>query len=229
MVVADVPRVDAGVIASDAGVIASDAVALAVAPRDAAALADARRGRDAGGLAALDRGRDAGVAAPATAPPDAAVTVADAAPADAAVADGQIAIESDAWCVVEVDGHPRGRFQSITRGLRIPTTPGHHVVVCAQTGLASRWTAEVDVVAGQVVVARGALLTKVRVTIAVTHGDGATINEGHYPNGAVIEKAPGHYNVAVIHDGAVEQRTYVDLPQVPACTLRDVPTLDCYP
>jgi hypothetical protein len=215
--------------APSGGPASSDAAA-----RADAAVVDGRRAppRDGGRLGDGGGHPDAALANAALAPavPDAAALDASVPPVrDGAATEGRIAIDSDAWCGVEIDGVPRGRFQSRARGLRIPAAAGHHVVTCAQTGLQARWSTEVDVVAGQEVIARGTLLRKVRITIAVRHGDGATIDAGHFPNGTIVDRPPGRYNVAVIRDGQVEQRGYVDLPPVAACTLRDDPNLDCYP
>jgi serine/threonine-protein kinase len=136
---------------------------------------------------------------------------------DAAVpAPGFITVKNDTWCEVSIDGLGRGRiFNATAKPLRVDA--GKHTVTCEQPGTGKKWTREVEVVAGATVVASGALLGTLAVTLAVD----ATIDGIAYPSGTVVHLRGGRHDLVV-----AGTKAFFDLRA--ACTVRSTPEPGCY-
>jgi hypothetical protein len=134
----------------------------------------------------------------------------------AIVAMGTIAVTSDHWCDVAIDGGAAKRWNP-GAALQIRVTAGHHDVTCEQSGTGRGWTRSVDVVAGATTNVSGNVLGDVTVTSEID----ATIDGVHIaPGGHIVLKADNHHLVA---HGADKYTTIRE-----ACVVRDQPALDCY-
>jgi serine/threonine-protein kinase len=146
-------------------------------------------------------------------PVDAAVAV--EVPVDAAAAPpagGHLIVRNDLWCNIWIDDALHGDH----RNKSIAVTAGHHVVRCVNP--MSEWTREVDVPAGTTQTLRGPPLADLQVTLDVD----ATINGKHYARGMVVKLKPARVEVS-----AGDKKDYITFRV--SCTLRDSPTLGCYP
>ena len=180
---------------------------------------------DAGRIAQHDTA-PRGQAAP-LAPIDAAVA-SDAAALVAASPSPQpahISITMDTWCDVSIDGVGHGRADSKTV---FDVAAGHHTIACEQGAGLGSWHEAIDVAAGERRIVTGLLHQSVRVHIAVTHGDSVIIAGTSYRVGETVTLRPGRYRVDVMAAGATHTGSWVSVPGVGECTLRDTPNLDCF-
>jgi hypothetical protein len=124
----------------------------------------------------------------------------------------------DAWCDVTIDGQEFGRAD---RHKPIEVPAGKHAIVCSQGPGLGEWRGTVTLVAGQRKELTGSVLRPCTVVIDVAR---ATIAGTSYRRGDQVTLRPGRYRVETGDAG-----TWVSVPRVTTCTLRDSPTLDCYP
>ena len=167
--------------------------------------------------------------------PDAAVarTVVDAAvvvraPPDAAPPPkpARVYLHLDAWCNVTVDGKSYGRA---SRSRALSLSPGLHAIVCSQGPGLPTWRTSIRVRAGETRTLTGSLLRNVRVRVAVKAGDGVYIHShGVVRNGSSVALSPGRYRVELRRGGSAVQATWLTIPPVGRCTIKDTPELDCY-
>ena len=146
----------------------------------------------------------------------------DAAPVDAAPV--AVTFAFDTWCDLTVDGVARGRAD---RSLTVALPPGRHAATCGQGRGLGSWSQPVVVVAGPPVTVRGSLLPPVEVTVAV--GDEVRIDGAAIARGRARAVRPGVHLVEIVVAGKVSRAASLSFPSVARCTLRDQPTLDCYP
>ncbi|MEZ4400241.1 MAG: serine/threonine-protein kinase [Kofleriaceae bacterium] len=157
--------------------------------------------------------RDAAVEAPV----DAATRAVDAAPALA-----QLTLVVDTWCDLTIDGQPRGRASRRP----IDLAPGRHVLSCRQ-GLGQQgWSETLVLAPGEARTVTASVLAPVTVRNGLT----APVRLGgtDLAPGATTAVRPGRLRLERVVDG-VAANTWLDIPRVPACTLRASPQLDCYP
>jgi len=128
------------------------------------------------------------------------------------------------WCELVIDGTPRGRAD---RELTLSLEPGRYRATCSQGPGLETWSTTVSVKAGETRRVDGTLLQPVDVLIDV--GDAVRIsNKDTVARGTRTKLKPGRYRIEVLVDGKTRSTTYVNIPRVERCTLRDKPSLDCY-
>jgi hypothetical protein len=204
----------------------ADAEAVAVAAADAATASDTAAAPDR----TRRRGRpDAGVAlAAAPAPVDAAPAAADVIPAvplPRPPETGRVVIAMDAWCDLVIDGTPHGRAD---RRKPITLWAGRHEIVCSQGPGLGEWRGRVTVVAGEEHTVNGSVLRPVDVRVAVEDGDAVVIDGTTVRRSASTRLPPGRYRIQVVRGGREVAASWVWVPRVASCQLRDRPILDCY-
>jgi len=211
----DAGAIDAGAI--DAGAI--DAGAIDAGAIDAGAIdagPPARR-PDAGGAPRPD----AAVAALAI---DAGLAIdAAARPIDAGPTTGELILALDAWCDLTIDGVARGRASRAPLEL----TAGRHELICTQGLGLGTWRQTVEVVAGERRTVTGSLVAATVVANGLAHP--VRLRDQTLAPGATAEVRPGRVRLDRVQGGAVEPGPWIAIPRVARCTLRDRPTLDCYP
>ena len=129
------------------------------------------------------------------------------------------------WCDVFIDGKEYGRAQ---RGREISLAPGKRRIVCSQGKGRPEWKRIVDLEPGERLALRGSVLQPVRVGISLKKGDRVTIDKRTYRNGDSLELSPGRYRVAVSSGERKLTDSWISIPAIEACTLRDKPAVDCY-
>ena len=128
------------------------------------------------------------------------------------------------WCDITIDGQDYGR--SPTKKA-IELSPGHHTLVCAQTGAGGKSvTVEFDLDPGEREVIKRTLHARIEVTIDVTV-EVVSIDGTRHARGDTVSLSPGRHRVALYEKGAVVYEGYVQFPTT-ECTLRDNPELGCY-
>ncbi len=143
----------------------------------------------------------------------------------AAAASATLRIDIKPWCNVRIDGVDHGRAQR-NRDIRI--THGLHEITCSQGPGRPVWRQRITVQAGETRRLTGNLLNPVRTSIALQRGDRVRINGQHHANGTVVMLAPGRHRITVLAGERAVAAAWVAVPNLAACTLRDVPDLDCY-
>ncbi len=149
-------------------------------------------------------------------------------PDDEIDADGlaTIALTTDAWCDLFIDGLAYGRARN---GEQLPVRPGEHEVVCTQALPGGEWRATLSLGRGEHRALDATLLRPVRVAIRVG-GDELRIDGQLRPDGATLHMRPGRHTIEVMAVGERIARDWVAIPRVTSCTLRrDHLGLACFP
>jgi predicted Ser/Thr protein kinase len=222
--------VDARSAASDASIQTARPDA-AVTPDAATVIAHARVDARIAVARVDARTATAGVVRAADAATAVAFATADAPPAPLAAVDARpapaprtsLTIIMDSWCDLSIDGTSHGRVDA--KAKTITVTPGDHDVACVKKGVGTAWRKRVHVAAGTTEVVRGQLLAKVTVTIATARG--VVIDGTSYRRGDTVTLTPGRHRIGT------GDTSYLDVPRVAACTLKDTQDpdrpVDCYP
>lgn len=158
----------------------------------------------------------------------ATVTPIDAAVAppvvDAAAALVAVTFTFDTWCNLTVDDVAHGRANKV---VTVRLTPGPHVATCSQGPGLGSWSRTLDVADGAANRIQGDLLPTVEVVVGV--GDEVRIDGTPVARGRSLAVKLGPHRVEVVVGGKVVAAARISIPGVARCTLRDQPSLDCYP
>ncbi|MCG8421148.1 MAG: protein kinase [Proteobacteria bacterium] len=161
----------------------------------------------------LDAGRPGGVAGPKQAA------------TDAARARATVTLDIRPWCNVRIDGRDYGRAR---RDRIISLDPGQHEIACTQGPGRPEWKTSLNLEPGQHVPLRGSVLKPVQLRVSLERGDSLQVDRRRYSNGSSLRLLPGRHRVDLFSGDDRITGAWVSIPAVPACTLRDVPALDCY-
>jgi eukaryotic-like serine/threonine-protein kinase len=208
----------------------------ATAPADARDQAERRAARGQEPGQRVESGRRTPAASPASSPgasidagpvgraiePDVAPPIA---PVAAELAPALVTVDIRPWCDLTIDGASHGRAR---RDRTIELTPGRHELSCSQGPGRAAWRETVILAAGERKHLTGSVLQPVRVRIQVTAGNAVRIAGKRHANGAEVMLAPGRHSIAVLAGEREIGYDWVAIPAVQACTVRDVPALDCY-
>jgi hypothetical protein len=146
-------------------------------------------------------------------------------PVAAEPAPALLSVDIRPWCDLTIDGASHGRAQ---RDRKIELTPGRHELSCSQGPGRPAWRQTVVLAAGERKHLTGSVLQPVRVRIQVRAGNAVRIDDQRHANGAEVLLEPGRHSIAVLAGGREIGYDWVAIPAVEACTVRDVPALDCY-
>jgi serine/threonine-protein kinase len=232
------PDAEPGMVAVAASQTPSQtpAPAAAVAPADGRDQAGRRpvRGLEPGQRA--DLGRRSPAASPEPSPgasvdagPVRRAAALDVPPANTPVvvepAPALLSVDIRPWCDLTIDGASHGRAR---RERTIELAPGRHELACSQGPGRAVWRETVILAAGERKHLTGSVLQPVRVRIQVAAGNAVRIAGQRHANGAEVMLGPGRHSIAVLAGDREIGYDWVAIPAVEACTVRDVPALDCY-